>query len=159
MPKLTAVLFFALLTLIILSMSARSAGWFSEAAARPHVRRLQNPALYRAPTGFNPGSWGPGVWRFFHMATAVYPVQPTAQDKKAFRDLVAGLAGNLPCAACRDHFQRMVSSGSLALTNEVLESRMTLWAWGVDVHNRVNRRIGKPVLVNYDALYRELVGQ
>lgn len=100
---------------------------------------------YSNTNGFAPEYWGPGLWRAIHLAAATYPLRPTHTDKSAMHDFLKSLKHVLPCGGCRQEYTRLISSGILKLTPQVLNSRLTLFAWTVDVHNAVSRRLGKPV--------------
>ena len=45
--------------------------------------------------------WGPLQWTFLHTMSFNYPVNPTPEDKKHYRDYVLNLQYILPCKYCR----------------------------------------------------------
>jgi len=45
--------------------------------------------------------WGPAMWHYLHTMSFNYPVEPTIQNKKHYRDFVLNLRNVLPCKYCR----------------------------------------------------------
>lgn len=82
--------------------------------------------------------WGPAAWKFLHAVTFAFPEQPTLNEQVAVEQLFASLRFVLPCAQCRTHFD-----AELRAHPPDTRSRATLSAWLVDLHNRVNLRLGK----------------
>lgn len=104
-------------------------------------------------TGFAPEYWGPQLWRVIHMMAMNYPVRPTKAHKDDAMAFFASLKTMLPCEGCRKGYVKMVSSGPLKLTPQVFATRMTLFAWTVDIHNAVNKRLGKPSTKTWQQWY------
>jgi hypothetical protein len=86
-----------------------------------------------------PRCWGPLQWRTLHQLLRGYPNAPTPAHETALREYTAALATLLPCSICATHW------ASLAPT-VATTSRLAAMKWGVDVHNTVNKRLGKPLL-------------
>ena len=89
-----------------------------------------------------PAHWGPASWAFIHHVAAGYPVQPNADEARAYGDFFKSLPPVLPCAKCRGHLaenlRAMPPDAALAA------GRADLFAWSVALHNRVNDQLGKP---------------
>ena len=92
----------------------------------------------------HPEFWGPHGWIFLHSITFEYPSQPTDQDKKKYYDFFHNLHYVLPCVSCAQHYQEHLIK--YPLTEEVLQNKKTLTQWLIQVHNEVNKSLGKPVL-------------
>ena len=45
--------------------------------------------------------WGPAMWHYLHTMSFNYPVNPTNDDKKNYRDFILNLKNVLPCKYCR----------------------------------------------------------
>lgn len=103
--------------------------------------------------GFAPEYWGPSMWRVIHMIAATYPVRPTHRDKVYFFNFYTSLKRVLPCGGCRESYSEMISRGGLKLTDQVMATRMTLFAWTVSLHNAVNVKLGKAVQGTVDSWY------
>ena len=98
--------------------------------------------------------WGPSAWRFLHAVSFAYPHQPNEAEKKAAYDLLASLQYLLPCGDCCAHY---CSEFSREKIRPHLESRATFSKWLVDLHNRVNARLGKG-FVDYQVAAKEYEG-
>lgn len=86
--------------------------------------------------------WGPAAWKFLHAVTFAYPDVPTLAEQLAAEQLFTTcLRTLLPCQRCREHFD-----SELRAHPPDTRSRATLSAWLVDLHNRVNLRLGKPTV-------------
>lgn len=77
-----------------------------------------------------PSKWGPHFWMTLHIACI------GCQDYKALAEFVEGYVYVIPCLSCREHFEQVL------IDNPVPEAG-DFFKWSVDVHNIVNRRLGK----------------
>ena len=87
--------------------------------------------------------WGNHAWNFLHACAYEYPAKPTEGDKRAAANLFRSLGHMLPCKDCCRNYQREVKEDPV---EEPLGSRDELLAWLLRLHNKVNRRLGKPTL-------------
>jgi hypothetical protein len=87
-----------------------------------------------------PEVWGKHLWYSIHFIALGYPDVPTAADKQNYFAFYESLKHVLPCPACAQHyavhFQNLPIDSSLATKNK-------LFAWTVELHNLVNRDLGK----------------
>lgn len=94
---------------------------------------------------------GRALWRLFHTILARYPDQPTAVQRQTLGLYILLFAQVYPCGDCARHFHKL-----LTLYPPQLSSRTTAAMWGCDLHNKVNKRLGKAdydcttVLEDYD---------
>ena len=86
-----------------------------------------------------PTKWGPHFWMTLHIACI------GCQDYKALSEFVEGYMYIIPCLSCRQHFEQVLVDNPVPETGDFFK-------WSVDVHNIVNRRIGKPEFSYEDAL-------
>ena len=86
-----------------------------------------------------PSKWGPHFWMTLHIACL------GCQDPKALAEFVEGYMYIIPCLSCRQHFEQVL------VENPVPEAG-DFFQWSVDVHNIVNKRLGKPEFSYEDAL-------
>jgi hypothetical protein len=91
-----------------------------------------------------PRCWGPLQWRTLHQLLRGYPNEPTPAHETALREYTSALATLLPCSICATHWATLAPTVQTA-------SRLAAMKWGVDVHNTVNKRLGKPVLTYAEA--------
>jgi FAD-linked sulfhydryl oxidase len=99
----------------------------------------------------DPHIWGPGAWLFLHTITLNYPNDPTERDKENTRELFHNIGKNLPCFYCRDNYIRHLKEYPIQL-----DSKTELVNWLIDIHNDVNREIGKPILSRNEAIEKIL---
>lgn len=92
-------------------------------------------------------TWGPYGWKFMHMVALAYPNSPTNEDKENYKIFFTILGNVLPCQLCADHYKQNLIN--FPLTDYILSSRDTLLKWTIDIHNEVNKSIGKKIL-DYD---------
>jgi len=81
-------------------------------------------------------SWGPHFWATLHIAALANGPQ--------FKDFAETFPGILPCTECSQEFYKILSM--YPVTDDPFR-------WSVDVHNAVNRKLGKRV-VSYDEAKR-----
>lgn len=107
------------------------------------------------PSGFSPDTWGPSMWFMIHLIASTYPVQPTAVDKARYAAFYKSLQHVLPCEGCRQGYGTIIRTDPTVMTPRVFASREALFKWTVDVHNRVNAKLRKPVKTDWKGWYRE----
>ena len=69
---------------------------------------------------------------------ALYPIHPTAEQRRAAAALLSSLSVLYPCPVCREHFSRTVERAP-----PTVGSRSELALWMCDAHNQVNLRLDK----------------
>jgi hypothetical protein len=88
--------------------------------------------------------WGPSAWAFIHAITFSYPEHPTDHHRKMAFSFLMSLTALLPCGRCRVHFhQELSKEGITDFNHPVFQTRLSFSRFMVDVHNAVNRRLGK----------------
>lgn len=94
--------------------------------------------------------WGPHLWKSLHCITFGYPVNPTDEQKKQYKNFFESLAFVLPCKYCRDSYYYFINNEPTKLKDEVLNSRKSLTEWFYLLHERVNQKLGIDYNVSYD---------
>ena len=64
-------------------------------------KRVFTKKDYNSGDGFLTSVWGPAMWHYLHTMSFNYPVNPTPEDKKHYRDFIINLQYVLPCKYCR----------------------------------------------------------
>ena len=77
-----------------------------------------------------------------------YPVEPSEEHKKNYKDYFLSLQNILPCKYCRDNYKKNLEI--IPITDEVLKNRLNLSKWVYDIHNLVNKNLNKPITLTYD---------
>jgi hypothetical protein len=96
---------------------------------------------YHSNDGMLTGVWGPAMWHYLHTMSFNYPVHPTKEDKEHYRDFVLNLQNVLPCGKCRKNLVKNFKK--LPLTIDHMESRKTFSKYIYDLHEVVNKMLGK----------------
>ena len=89
---------------------------------------------------FSPNVWGPFFWHTIHIVAIGYPKNPTYTDKKCAKEFYESLAFLLPCSVCREHYKEHLAENPLT---PFLDSRTDLIKWTINIHNKVNKSLGK----------------
>jgi len=50
--------------------------------------------------------WGPSTWHLLHTMSFNYPVNPTCEDKRSYREMILNLKNVLPCGKCRENLKK-----------------------------------------------------
>ena len=105
---------------------------------------------------FPPSVWGPFFWHTIHIVALGYSKNPTYTDKKCAKEFYESLAFLLPCPVCREHYKKHLTDKPIST---FLDSRTHLLKWTIEVHNSVNKQLGKPEWTLEEVLaYYEKVG-
>ena len=97
--------------------------------------------------GFLTTVWGPLIWTALHTISFNYPVNPSLEQKKQYRDFVLSLQNVLPCAACRKNLR--TNFKHLPLTMDNMGSRDTFSRYIFNLHELVNKMLKKKSNLTY----------
>ena len=102
-----------------------------------------------------PSVWGPFFWHTIHIVALGYPQEPTYAHKKAAKEFFESLSNLIPCPQCREHYQLHLQK--MPITPH-LDRRADLFRWTVELHNEVNKSLGKPIVMESEVLlyYRRI---
>lgn len=101
--------------------------------------------------GINNKIWGPVYWRMFHYITLTYPTKPKEENKLFIKNFFTEIIPNiLPCPICRNHYKENLTINPL--TDDILEIKLKLVIWLINMHNYVNKQLNKEELTIEDAL-------
>ena len=98
-----------------------------------------------------PDVWGPHGWKFLHFLALAYPLEPTEDNKKHYKQFFELLQFMLPCSICANNFKRHIET-DLPISDEVLKNRDNFVKWSIDLHNIVNKETGKREIPHEEAL-------
>jgi hypothetical protein len=91
--------------------------------------------------------WGPAMWHYLHTMSFNYPVEPTIQNKKHYRDFVLNLRNVLPCKYCRMNLANNLKKKPLMMCH--MKSRETFSRYIYELHETVNRMLNKKSNLTY----------
>jgi len=92
--------------------------------------------------------WGPSMWHSLHTISFNYPVHPSRDDKKRYRDFILSLQYVLPCKNCRMNVRKNFEK--LPLTKEKLQDRVSFSRYVYDLHETINEMLGKKSGLSYE---------
>jgi Erv1 / Alr family len=102
---------------------------------------------YNSGDGMLTPVWGPSMWHFLHTMSFNYPVEPTAEQKKNYRDFVLNLRNVLPCKYCRMNLRNNLKAHPLKACH--MKNRDTFSRFIYDLHETVNKMLGKSSGLSY----------
>ena len=88
----------------------------------------------------DPTKWGPHLWFFMHTVSFNYPETANFKNKVEYNDFYNSLKNMIPCELCKTHYIQY-----LEVSPPDLSGRTALVKWTIDLHNKVNKQLGKPV--------------
>ena len=91
--------------------------------------------------------WGPSLWHFLHMMSFNYPVKPSKEEKKHYRDYVFSLQYILPCHFCRVNLTKNFKL--FPITDAVMKSRDSFSRYIYELHELINKMLGKKSGLTY----------
>jgi len=89
----------------------------------------------------NPSYWGKFYWKVIHITALAYPDNPTEEDKETYHRLYETIGQVLPCKKCTANYERHFIDNPI---DYFLEDSEYLFRWTVQLHNIVNKELGKP---------------
>ena len=91
--------------------------------------------------------WGPAMWHYLHTMSFNYPVNPTSEDKKNYRDFILNLKNVLPCKYCRINLSNNFKKKPIQMCN--MKSRDTFSRYIYELHETVNKMLNKKSNLTY----------
>jgi len=102
---------------------------------------------YNSGDGMLTTVWGPAMWHYLHTMSFNYPVNPTVENKKHYRDFVLNLKNVLPCKYCRINLANNFKKKPLQMCH--MASRETFSRYVYELHETVNRMLKKKSNLTY----------
>ena len=92
---------------------------------------------YNSGDGMLTSVWGPSLWHYLHTISFNYPVNPTKEHKKYYKQLVLNMKHTLPCSHCRNNLTKNLRG--CPLTARSLKTRDSFSRWMFDLHENKNK--------------------
>ena len=105
------------------------------------TKKVYTKKDFKSGDGMLTSVWGPSLWHYLHTMSFNYPVNPTQEDKKHYKEFVLSLRYVLPCKYCRMNFKKNLKD--LPLTNADLKDRHSFSKWMYCLHELINKMLGK----------------
>lgn len=96
-----------------------------------------------------PKVWGKYIWTSVHIIALGYPDKPSQEDKENYKRFYTDLWKVIPCYKCSLNYQRHLEELPI---DDYLTDNMSLFRWTVELHNIVNKELGKTPVSFEDSL-------
>lgn len=106
-----------------------------------HMKPPKSWFTIESPTVLNKENVGRQTWELMNMYAFSFPIQPSAEQIQGAKQFFESIGYLFPCENCQFHYRQMFYSSFPFHTC----TRETLSRWVVDIHNQVNKRLGKPI--------------
>lgn len=114
---------------------------------RNKTNRIFKKKDYNSGDGMLTTVWGPAQWHFLHTMSFNYPVDPTPEDKKNYRNYVLSLQNVLPCKYCRMNLKMNFKQMPLRMSD--MKNRETFSRYIYNLHELVNKMLKKQSGLSY----------
>lgn len=105
---------------------------------------------YNSGDGMLTTIWGPNLWHYLHTISFNYPINPTKQNKKYYKQFVLNLQYTLPCKYCRINLKNNFKT--LPLKDCDLKDRYSFSKYIYDLHEVVNKMLNKKSGLTFSAV-------
>jgi hypothetical protein len=102
---------------------------------------------YRSNDGMITNVWGPALWHYLHTMSFNYPVHPTIEEKRNYRNFIINLRHVLPCKYCRINLK--TNFKQLPITMADMKSRETFSRYIYNLHELINKMLNKKSNLSY----------
>jgi hypothetical protein len=110
-------------------------------------KRIFSRKNYMSGDGMLTTVWGPSMWHYIHTMSFNYPIYPTNNDKKYYRDFIINLTHTLPCKYCRINLKNNLKHNPIRSCD--LKNRETFSRYIYKLHEVVNKMLKKKSTVSY----------
>lgn len=110
-------------------------------------RRIFKRDDYNSGDGMLTAVWGPTMWHFLHTMSFNYPVEPTDEQRKHYKEFILSLREVLPCRYCRENLTKNLQK--LHFSDKHMKNRGTFSRFIYDLHEHVNRMLKKKSGLSY----------
>ena len=110
-------------------------------------KRVFSKKDFNSGDGMLVNVWGPVFWTAIHTMSFNYPVNPTPEDKKHYRDFIINLQYTLPCKYCRINLTNNFKKKPLKMCH--MASRDTFSRYIYELHETINKMLNKKSNLSY----------
>ena len=102
---------------------------------------------YMSGDGMMTSIWGPAMWHVLHTISFNYPVHPTREDKKHYKEFIESLKYVLPCKYCRINLTNNLKIYPIRECH--MKNRDTFSRYVYTLHEIINKMLGKKSGLSY----------
>ena len=114
---------------------------------RNTTKRVFTKKDFLSGDGMVTNLWGPLAWTFLHVMSFNYPINPTPEDKRHYREYILNLQYVLPCKYCRINLKNNFKKKPLQMCH--MASRDTFSRYVYELHELVNKMLKKKSSLSY----------
>ena len=115
---------------------------------KPNIRkRTFKKKDYESGDGMLTTVWGPSMWHYLHTMSFNYPVHPSDEDKKHYRDFMLNLQYVLPCKYCRQNLTNNYKIFPLKMSDMAIRDSFSRYVY--KLHEMVNKLLKKKSGLTY----------
>jgi hypothetical protein len=108
---------------------------------RNKTKKTYRKKDYQSSEGMLTNIWGPSLWHTLHTISFNYPIKPTKDQKKHYKNFIINLKYVLPCKYCRINLQKNLKIHPLRHCDLKNRDKFSRWIYGL--HEYVNKMLGK----------------
>jgi hypothetical protein len=102
---------------------------------------------FKSNDGMITNVWGPALWHYLHTMSFNYPVHPTIEEKRHYRNFIISLRHVLPCKYCRINLK--TNFKQLPITMADMKNRETFSRYIYNLHELINKMLNKKSNLSY----------
>ena len=99
----------------------------------------------------NPEIWGPHYWFVLHSISLQYPTMPNETTKKKYYDFIQNIPIFIPNSNIGNEFSKYLDEYPVT---PYLDSRESFIKWVNFIHNKINIKLGKPIVSIEDGIQK-----
>jgi len=110
-------------------------------------KRIYTKKHFYSGDGMLTAVWGPSMWHYLHTMSFNYPVNPTKEEKRDYKNFVISLKNVLPCKYCRINLKNNFKIHPLKECH--MKNRETFSKYIYKLHEIVNKMLNKKSGLTY----------
>jgi len=111
------------------------------------TKRVYNKNDYKSGDGMLTSVWGPSLWHYLHTMSFNYPISPSNEEKKQYKNFIMSLKHVLPCKYCRINMKKNLKA--VPLNSKALKNRTNFSKWMFCLHEHINKMLKKKSGLKY----------
>lgn len=124
-----------------------SKSYLSKPNKKSKTRRVFSKKDYLSGDGMLTTIWGPNMWHYLHTLSFNYPIHPTTDNKKYYKQFILNLQHTLPCKYCRINLKNNLKVHQIKPCH--LKNRDAFSRYIYKLHEIVNKMLKKKSGLSY----------
>ena len=119
----------------------------SKDTKKNRTKKVFTKKNYMSGDGMLTTVWGPSMWHYLHTMSFNYPVKPSPEDKKYYKQFILNLQYTLPCKYCRINLKNNLKYHPLKDCH--LKDRDSFSRYIYKLHETINKMLKKKSNLSY----------